>query len=78
MNEEVKTCVSCRWFEKAENVYNPHVSQVERPPRCTNTAAATRDLIYGTALCQLERDSRKGCGKQGKLWEALTNKEKNA
>lgn len=41
-------------------------------PECKHPQAASRDLIYGKAYCANEREMKgnKGCGKQGKLWEA--------
>lgn len=74
MNDEVRACVACRHFKGLEaEPYLAHV-QPRQQPECMNPRAATRDLIYGKAYCQQERSSKKGCGQQGKLWEAKQNK----
>jgi len=39
---------------------------------CAHTKAKSRYPLYGRAMCGIERQfsGRKGCGKEGKLWEA--------
>jgi hypothetical protein len=80
MNTEVKTCVNCKSFRGGQDaqVYYPHADphgftrSVNNGPECGHPKAATRDLVFGKAFCLNERNSKKGCGKQGKLWEAKT------
>ena len=50
--------------------YQPNNINYNHPPECTHPNAATRDPIYGKALCGNERNFGKGCGKGGKNWEA--------
>jgi hypothetical protein len=73
---EVKTCVSCKHMgDQPPEPYMPHGNphgfqqQVNRGPECRSQRAVTRDMVYGKAFCINERNSAKGCGKQGKLWE---------
>ncbi len=75
MTDEVRACVACRHFKGLEA--EPYLAQYQRTPQpeCQHPKAATRDLIYGKALCHQERASKKGCGQQGKLWEARPNKK---
>ena len=74
---EIRTCVNCKHIGGPDaEVYYPHPfqnqfggAQVNRGPECRNEKAATLDPVYGKAYCIAERQSKKGCGKQGKLWE---------
>lgn len=78
MSEEaVRTCVSCAYFKGQENeIYNPHAPQrTAQGPECTHPRASSRDMVYGKAFCLNERNSNKGCGRKGKLWEARENKK---
>lgn len=65
----VKTCVSCMHFKGEENVYMAQLQPRQQAAECMHPKAASRDPIYGKALCSAERSNNKGCGKQGKLWE---------
>ena len=72
MNDQaVKTCVSCKHFNGPDA--EPYVQQypVRQEPLCEHPSATTRDPIYGKALARAERadTNKKGCGRQGKLWE---------
>lgn len=70
MNDEVRACVACKQFKGLDaEPYLAHV-QPSQEPQCMHPKAATRDLIYGKALCRQERASKKGCGPKGTLWEA--------
>lgn len=72
-DEEVKTCVSCSSFEGPTTLYMQQMQLPSRDsPTCKHPKAATRDPIYGRAFCQNERQSKKGCGPKGKLWEKKT------
>ena len=69
MTDEVRACVGCKFFKGLEaEPYLAHVQPTQKP-ECTNPKAATRDLIYGKAWCQNERNDKKGCGRAGRLWE---------
>lgn len=75
---EVRTCIGCEHFGGATQdaePYNPHgiPVQVQRGPQCNHPKAASRDLVFGRAFCHNERNATRGCGKQGKLWEAKKN-----
>jgi hypothetical protein len=67
----IKACIECQHFKAADNLYTPHAPRRESQPECLHPQAASRDLVYGKALCYNERAANKGCGKQGKLWEPL-------
>lgn len=80
---EVKTCVGCKHVGDAPaEPYMPHGNphgfalQVNKGPECGHPKAVTRDLVYGKAFCINERQSKQGCGKQGKLWEPKNNDAK--
>ena len=63
----IKACVDCKHFKGT----NPLYGVPEQNPECGHPKAGSRDPIYGKALCQNERNiTRKGCGREGKLWEA--------
>lgn len=64
----IKACVDCKHFmgQQAQPYLGPVT--VQSPPECRHPEAASRDMIYGKALCQNERNDKKGCGKQGRLW----------
>lgn len=64
----VKTCVSCKHFKGPENLYAMQNTPGMNEPSCEHPQAASRDPIYGKALCRVERNTKKGCGTQGKLW----------
>lgn len=68
MNETtVKTCVSCKHFGGPDaEVYG--IPRTPVGPECKHPGAVSRDMIFGKAYCQSERQTNKGCGKQGKLW----------
>jgi hypothetical protein len=69
----IKACIECKYFKSAEPFhmgYQPNNINYNHPPECTHPNAATRDPIYGKALCGNERNFGKGCGKGGKNWEA--------
>lgn len=70
MSDEVLACVQCRHFKGQEAEPYLGAMQPRNEPECAHPKAATRDLIYGKAMCRQERNNNKGCGKQGKLWEA--------
>lgn len=78
MTDSVKTCISCRHFKEGASVYQPHLPQTEPQPECESPKAHSRDMIYGKAYARSERNDNKGCGKQGKLWEASKNNANNA
>ena len=64
----MKACIDCKYFKGAEPIHLGHMHQ-NAPPECTHQNAASRDPIYGKALCHNERNFSRGCGKQGKNWE---------
>lgn len=66
----VRACVECKHFKGAENVYHAQMQKIHSEPECGHPSANSRDMIYGKALCANERNDKKGCGKQGKLWES--------
>lgn len=70
----VRTCISCVHFKGVEPTYPVPMQQ---HPLCQHPKAASRDPIYGKALCQNERNNKKGCGPQGKLWELPPNAKKD-
>lgn len=66
----VKTCVSCQHFKGPVNLYMQQMQIPSRDaPTCEHPNAVSRDPIYGRAFCQTERNSKRGCGPSGKLWE---------
>lgn len=69
MSDEVRACVDCKHFKGIEA--EPYLAQVQpkQKPECQNPRAASRELIYGKAFCENERNNNKGCGRKGKLWE---------
>lgn len=82
MSDEIRTCVACKHCtaQNDAEVYYPHpmreqllgTQQIHRGPVCGHPMAKTKDLVFGKAFCINERASTRGCGKQGKLWEAKT------
>ena len=72
----VKTCASCKHFRGPENLYVAQMMNQKEEPTCEHPDAASRDMIYGKALCRVERVTNKGCGKQGKLWESRQTEKK--
>lgn len=74
----MKICTECKHFKGAENAYVAQMSPMKQEAECAHPNAATRDPIYGKALCHNERNStRKGCGQQGKLWESKESEKKS-
>lgn len=67
---DVRTCASCLHFRGPENLYVMQMTPKPEQPTCEHPKAASRDMIYGKAYCLNERNSKKGCGQQGKLWES--------
>lgn len=65
---EVKTCATCKYFKGPQDYH--HMQQMRQEPQCEHPKAISRDLIYGHALCRVERTQKRGCGQQGKLWES--------
>lgn len=68
---EVKTCADCKYFKGPQDYY--HMQQVRQEPQCEHPKAVSRELIYGMAICRTERNTKKGCGPQGKLWVSKKN-----
>jgi hypothetical protein len=78
MSDGVRTCVSCTHFKGPENIYMQRMQLPNHDaPTCEHPQAASRDMIYGKAYCQNERNDKKGCGKQGKLWVSKDNANKS-
>ena len=74
----VKACVDCQHFKGPANYYSAQMQLPNRDePTCENPKAVTRDPIYGKAFCRNERNDKKGCGKQGKLWASKTTEQKS-
>jgi hypothetical protein len=71
MSDEIRTCASCKHFKGPENLYVAHMQLPNRDsPTCEHPKAASRDMIYGKAFCVTERQTQKGCGKKGRLWDS--------
>lgn len=65
----MRACVQCKWAKNANsNIYGLDPRNLP-PLECLYEKAVTRDPVWGVALCQLERNSARGCGKNGKFWE---------
>ncbi len=64
----MKTCISCKHYEGATQVYAMHM-QHGAEPQCKHPEAASRDMVNGVCYCRQERNNKKGCGAAGKLWE---------
>lgn len=71
----VRTCVSCRYFKGAENLYMAQMMPNRDEPTCEHPQAVSRDPIYGKAFCRTERNTNKGCGKKGRLWDSRTTEK---
>lgn len=65
----MKACIDCKHFKTSQPLHLGYVDN-NHPPECGHPNAATRDPIYGKALCANERNWGRGCGKKGKNWEA--------
>lgn len=69
MSDEVRTCVGCKHGQVPIWMYGqPKPQEAE----CKHPEAVTRELVYGKAMCNQERNVQgsKGCGPKGRLWEA--------
>lgn len=71
----MKVCVECKHFKGADNAYMAQMQPQSQEAECGHPDAASRDPIYGKAFCRNERNDRKGCGSQGKLWESKNEKK---
>lgn len=78
-DDEVRTCVTCKHFKGPENHYVAQMTPgpMDRSPQCAHPKAASRDMIYGKAYCTMERQSKKGCGQKGVLWESKDGAKSN-
>jgi hypothetical protein len=70
MTEEVKACATCKYFVGPQNEYTAAMTLRPEEPRCEHPEAHTKDLIYGKTMCRNERNSKKGCGPKGRLWDS--------
>lgn len=69
----MKVCVECKHCgSQGAEPYLGGIAPAGRGnngPECNHPEAASRDMVNGKAYCYQERNTNKGCGKQGKLWQ---------
>jgi hypothetical protein len=54
--EAVPVCVDCRFYRD--------------PNTCLHPKASARNVVFGTAVCHVERYPKHPCGPDGRLFEA--------
>lgn len=73
----IRTCVECKFCRVRDQMgglrpFDGRSFGGNEVLECTHPQAKSRDPLYGRAMCGNERQfsGKKGCGKEGKLWEA--------